>query len=90
MSFLNEAGRVRIKCESTKSKFTAHKSKYIRLFPLLEPPPFVSVFESGYRLLTVALFEFDLIGDCGGLDVELPPPDRNKFTKYRFDHVVQL
>lgn len=50
---------------------TRNYTMYIRLFPLLEPPPFVSAFVSGYRLLTVALL--DLFGDCGGLDAfELP------------------
>lgn len=54
-------------CVLLWKKFTI----YIRLFPLLEPPPFVSAFVSGYTLLTVALF--DLFGDCGGLDAfELP------------------
>lgn len=50
---------------------------YIRLFPLLEPPPFVSALVFGYKLLTVAPIAFDLIGDCGGLDVfEFPPAEQ--------------
>lgn len=47
------------------------RQRYIRLFPLLEPPPFVSAFVFAWILLTVTLF--DLIGDSGGLDeFELP------------------
>lgn len=44
---LSQIGSISVALDRTKPK-QRNAQIYIRLFPLLEPPPFVSAFDSGY------------------------------------------